>query len=143
MRRCASHKALFIASQSFGRFEPSQTNFYSVARLTRREWGAASASRTRGWPGLRSYSVPDENFLGSRDLPCDKPHRQALLSVTGDKATALETCSMPNNGDLAEAIIPFQTKQAQEVIAHPEIKALAARFPEYERQLRICVEGLI
>jgi hypothetical protein len=49
---------------------------------------------------------------------------------------------MSRPGDLAEAIVPFQTKQVQEVMAHPEVKALAARFPEHERQLRSCVEGL-
>ena len=42
----------------------------------------------------------------------------------------------------AAAFVPFQTKQVQDVLAHPEIKALAARFPEHEKRLRLCIEGL-
>ncbi|MGH6884543.1 MAG: toll/interleukin-1 receptor domain-containing protein [Geminicoccales bacterium] len=40
------------------------------------------------------------------------------------------------------AFIPFHTKQAQDVLAHPEIKALAKRFPEHEKRLQLCIEGL-
>jgi hypothetical protein len=52
---------------------------------------------------------------------------------------------MADIGGLAESVaqfIPFQTKQTQEVLAHPEIKALAARFPDQSERLRDCVEGL-
>jgi hypothetical protein len=52
---------------------------------------------------------------------------------------------MADAGGLADSVaafIPFQTKQAQDVLAHPEIKALAARFPDQAERLRDCVEGL-
>ena len=32
---------------------------------------------------------------------------------------------------LSEAVLPFPAKQVQEVLAHPEIKALATRFPDH------------
>jgi TIR domain len=44
--------------------------------------------------------------------------------------------------DSVAQFIPFQAKQAQDVLAHPEIKALAARFPDQSERLRDCIEGL-
>jgi hypothetical protein len=52
---------------------------------------------------------------------------------------------MTGIGGLAEnvaAFVPFQTKQVQDVLAHPEMKALAARFPGQAERLRDCIEGL-
>jgi TIR domain len=57
---------------------------------------------------------------------------------------------MPDFAGLAESgapAIPFHTRQVQEVLAHPELKALLARFseedrPAYERRLRAAVHGL-
>jgi hypothetical protein len=43
--------------------------------------------------------------------------------------------------ETATPFVPFQTKQLQEVLAHPEIQALAQR-PEDEQRLRHCVEAL-
>ena len=43
---------------------------------------------------------------------------------------------------LCEAVLPFRAKQVQEVLAHPEIKALATRFPDHTKQLRSAIEGL-
>src|SRR4051794_12318714 len=43
---------------------------------------------------------------------------------------------------LSEAVLPFRAKQVQEVLAHPEIKALATRFPDHTNQLRSAIEGL-
>jgi len=49
---------------------------------------------------------------------------------------------MSNAHEPSEPVLPFRTKQVHEVLAHPEIKSLAARFPDHGRQLRSCVEGL-
>ena len=52
---------------------------------------------------------------------------------------------MTGIGGLAEnvaAFVPFQTKLVQDVLAHPEMKALAARFPGQAERLRDCIEGL-
>ena len=53
---------------------------------------------------------------------------------------------MSNMGrELAEGVVPFvpsQIKQVQEVSTHPEIKALAARFPDHAERLQACIEGL-
>jgi hypothetical protein len=43
---------------------------------------------------------------------------------------------------LSEAVLPFPAKQVQDVLAHPEIKALATRFPDHTKQLRSAIEGL-
>ena len=43
---------------------------------------------------------------------------------------------------LSEAVLPFRAKQVQDVLAHPEIKALATRFPDHTKQLRSAIEGL-
>jgi hypothetical protein len=43
--------------------------------------------------------------------------------------------------DAAVPFIPFQTKQLQDVLAHPEIRALVTH-PDDERRLRDCVAGL-
>jgi hypothetical protein len=39
--------------------------------------------------------------------------------------------------------VPAQVHQRREILAHADIKALAARFPERQAQLRACIDGLI
>lgn len=41
-----------------------------------------------------------------------------------------------------DAVVSFQVKQIQDILVHPEVKALASRFPDHGPQLRNCVEGL-
>ena len=50
---------------------------------------------------------------------------------------------MPSARNSSEAVLPLQTKQEREILTHPEIQALAARYPKHKRQLQAAVKGLI
>jgi TIR domain len=83
----------------------------------------------------------------------------SLISDSADKAvgyrysrnaawheTHLQEARLMSGAEgLAESVapfVPFQTKQVQEVLAHPEIRALATRSPNRAGRLRDCIEGL-
>ena len=50
---------------------------------------------------------------------------------------------MADAADLDALDVPSRISQRQEILAHADIKALVARFPDRQAQIRACIDGLI